>query len=464
MAWNSTVTMVPDSPQPTSSIVPTKKPTGEQLQMKTKLATIEIKMSVHSHGIREKEDLGDTDLESVEGIDFESASLTHTGSTAQMSSFSHGKGDMMREADAEILERGVCDSSAPSTPFQEPATVGPISPPSMELDGCMIKAYKQNIQRRAVECKHSEDEDMGGSDRDIIRHPVDVGMDIEGQNEIESSFLNESRCDDTRIPLKRLPQETSNLNGEIKGGDPRSYDSVSLSSPRPRAEQEAVEEEESPCLVARVLRPADYIEDENGNKTYHRRLHEAALFEKVVGEYPKNGLIQVIIDDDDDASSSSDDDEQQMIHVNDTTVDHNEEQTHISQGTNITKSYPETKESVNSNEQKAFEKVSRQQSGGGYANLDPTKIKNSLLQHHMTLENGTSEHSRFLDSLHRHKDFWEDSDHIRNDAEEYRFDTSYSSLLESDDKRSSSVSLPPKLQTRVYSEMHLTLSAKLTRE
>lgn len=442
------LTMVSDSPPLPSRNDPTKKPTsGAKSPIQSKLTTtIEIQMSIHSQGRLEKEDLGETEPQhhSYEGIEFERSSLSHAASTtALMSSFGEGEGDMMREADAEILERGFCDSSAPSTP-KEPSIVGPLNPPSMNLGGCMIPPYKQTVHRRELECQHSEEEHTGDSDRDgVIRHKVDVGMDIDGQNEFRPS---ESGFADTRIPLERCPIEASILDEKLEAINQRSYHSVSLNSPLASVEQlqmtEAVDEAvESPCSVARGARPADYVEDENGNKTYHRRLHEAALFEKVVGEYPKNGII--LIDDDDDASSSDDDDEDLVMNDKSAAVNHSEKVQHgiikqagILQSTSNTQPCPETKESGNIDEY-----------------LDPVRIKNSLLQHHMTLENGNSEHSRFLDSIH--KEIWEDSDHTRFDAEEHRFDNSYKSLLELDDKRSSRASLPSKLQTRVQSEIHL---------
>ena len=208
---------------------------------------------------------------------------------------------MMREDDADILERGVEHSSQPATPHTGPTSDCILSPPSIDLDG----SFSEVIEPACAEETCVVQEKFAYVPNCILNDAASIRQFISPNKHPsieELSHISE------RIEAGRLNHHAHTEDNVVDNDRVCTTRSEELNLEAPTAEStscnsEALRDEvsSSPVLLS------DQISE---SKSYHRRLHETAQFAEAVGE-PQDGMIQVIIDDDDDDESDdeSDDDD-----------------------------------------------------------------------------------------------------------------------------------------------------------
>jgi hypothetical protein len=200
---------------------------------------------------------------------------------------------IMYEDDADILERGVEDSSEPATPYETPRTesMSILSPPTIDLGDShtdvetdMTHNYSANRPSRDPLPRHDDVEVNAVLNENFVYIPTCIVKDSTANNNFsnreELSKVSERLGTNLRLSQHELDEELTK-------------DSI-------LREDSSTEEVNSPV--------SSTIHHMTESKSYHRRLQEAAQFAEAVGE-PQDGLIRVIIDDDEDYESDDDDDD-----------------------------------------------------------------------------------------------------------------------------------------------------------
>ena len=445
-------TMAPAPLSPTTSRNP-----AINRKIPTCTTDYEINMSIHSIIGKDPTDensmKSDKQQDRCEGTSSEQLpSEINNGPAIKITSFSNAEHDMMRESDADILERGVCDdTSNPTTPFQESSVVGALIPPPLDLENYIAEPYERDNYRREVLCRNkSKGQELGESDRLAFGRNVD----FRGHHEIEGPGRNVNSYTGIRITQGRSFL-VDTLSGDPLEKKNQVYHSDSTDSSSDPINQHTKTAEE--YLVGESARSVRDPEKEGGDKKYHRRLHEAALFKKVVGEYPKNKLIQLIIDDDDDASSSDEDSDDENHTMGDENLsfylDGNQYQGLTENAKNTERNLNNSRASSKIENSCFNDRSERQISSTAFESQDFPKTdlraQDSSLEY---TENRSSEHSVFLGSIYQEKDQWECSDNSRFDVDELQYGSFFNSVVEFEGER---LSFPGKLNSRVQSEMHL---------
>jgi len=198
----------------------------------------------------------------------------------------------MCEDDAEMLERGVDNSSEPATPLERPRgdSLSLFSPPPLDL---------------GESCIH-EDEPIGDNtfSANIGQHYTDAEKNCTAQENykfVPNCVMKESpSLIQTGSDLSRI---TERFEAELR------FKQQELSEEKvtPCHSVDSATEDSSTDPTSSASKVANE-ELQDHAKKYHRRLQESAQFAEAVGE-PQNGMIQVIIDDDDDDDSEEDEDD-----------------------------------------------------------------------------------------------------------------------------------------------------------
>jgi hypothetical protein len=186
----------------------------------------------------------------------------------------------MCEDHAEMLERGVDNSSAPATPYERPRaeSIASFSPPLMDLGERSMKDHQpsgNNSCSTSMELHHP------------LQHYSDANCIIKESPSLlqNGNEVSRRRSERFEADLILKQQELTEDNGAAScNSEDTSTEDTSFTSKTSTDQLEA------------------------HAKKYHRRLQESAQFAEAVGE-PQNGMIQVIIDESDDDESDDDDDD-----------------------------------------------------------------------------------------------------------------------------------------------------------
>jgi len=209
---------------------------------------------------------------------------------------------IMFEDDAEILERGVEDSSEPATPYETPRTgsMSMLSPPAMDLGDSHVDD-ENDVDRTHIYSVVRPSQDP------FLPHQ---NSDAEANRAVGDNFVY--------IPnylVKDSPPVIPNKEELLRVSE-RLESSVRLSQHELEDEltRDSMCREDSSTEVGTQVSSVVNNNTMTESKSYHRRLQEAAQFAEAVGE-PQDGLIQVIIDDDDYESDDDFDNEEQQQQV-----------------------------------------------------------------------------------------------------------------------------------------------------
>jgi hypothetical protein len=273
---------------------------------------------------------------------------------------------IMFEDDAEILERGVEDSSEPATPYETPRTesMSMLSPPVMDL-GDSHADVDTDINRNHIYSAVHPSQDP------LPQHTADG----EANGVLSDNFVYIPSC-----IVKDSPTFIPNNKEDLSRVSERLETTLRLSQHETDEEltRDSMFREDSSTDVTSPI--SSIVNTMTESKSYHRRLQEAAQFAEAIGE-PQDGRIQVIIDDDD--YDESDDDEE----------DGNEEKLEASIAS------PEICQEVEHGESDSHVLDSN------FCNAQETKIYSADLNasfvsdHHLDLEENRDESNNMNDSL-----------------------------------------------------------------
>jgi len=207
---------------------------------------------------------------------------------------------MMCENHADILERGVDDSSAPATPYEGPRQPSAmIYPPILDLSNFKSENI-QSIEEIDGTCAGNNPDNMyiqeaSSSSRIELHLSQKHDLDDPESNSTDERAETQMISDKITSELLAIDHFHQSQNGHISN---HGREGTILLVPL----------ENNDLVTQSSIEQSSSVHEMTRSKSYSRLLQEAAQFAEAIGE-PRDGIIPVIIDDDDDDSDDDEEDE-----------------------------------------------------------------------------------------------------------------------------------------------------------